>query len=243
MRNPHSELRCYFEKLIYRYLNINSLRQQIHSISEWTTNAESPDNIEAFNLGHYFFQLATYSVSRIVLVELSMFLSEKEERSLLDWLYKAKEHAGSMKPTRYNADLRRQEPMKIEEYRSLIDCQIAQLHANKKVIDKIKAHRDKAIVHLDKKYFDNAESIDRIYPLGDEDIDVLMDTASGILQEQYSCLLVASVNLEVKGVWNVDTVLKYARAWMRARRDSALIEKGFRPVDYERDDYKLGKQR
>ena len=243
MKDPHDALRCYFEKLIYRYLNINSLRQQIHSISEWTTNAESPDNIEAFNLGHYFFQLATYSVSRIVLVELSMFLSEKEERSLLDWLYKAKEHAGSMKPTSYNADLRRQEPMKIEEYRSLIDCQIAQLHANKKVIDKIKAHRDKAIVHLDKKYFDNAESIDRIYPLGDKDMDVLMDTVSGILQEQYSFLLGASVNLEVKGVWNVDTVLKYARAWMRARRDSALIEKGFRPVDFERDDYKLGKQR
>ena len=243
MKDPHDALRCYFEKLIYRYLNINSLRQQIHSISEWTTNAESPDNIEAFNLGHYFFQLATYSVSRIVLVELSMFLSEKEERSLLDWLYKAKEHAGSMKPTRYNADLRRQEPMKIEEYRSLIDDQIAQLHANKKVIDKIKAHRDKAIVHLDKKYFDSAESIDRIYPLGDKDIDVLMDTVSGVLRKHYRCLLGASVNLEVKGVWNVETVLTYARAWMRARRDSALIEKGFRPVDFERDDYKLGKQR
>ena len=131
------------------------------------------------------FSLPLYSVSRIVLVELSMFLSEKEERSLLDWLYKAKEHAGSMKPTRYNADLRRQEPMKIEEYRSLIDDQIAQLHANKKVIDKIKAHRDKAIVHLDKKYFDSAESIDRIYPLGDKDIDVLMDTVSGVLRKHY----------------------------------------------------------
>ena len=50
MKNPPDELRSYLEKLVNRYLNINSLRQQLNSISEWTTNAKSPDNIEAFNL-------------------------------------------------------------------------------------------------------------------------------------------------------------------------------------------------
>ena len=39
MKNPHDELRSYLEKLVYRFLNIASLRQQLNSISEWTTNA------------------------------------------------------------------------------------------------------------------------------------------------------------------------------------------------------------
>ena len=202
---------------------------------------EAPDNIEALSLGHYFFQLANYCISRIVLVELSMFLSEKEDRSLLDWLNKAKEHAGSIKPTRYNATLSEQEPIEVAEYRTIIDRQISQLQNQQDTIDRIKSRRDKGIAHLDKKYFENAESIDWDYPLGDEDIDDLMDTVSGVLRKQYSCLLGASVNLEVQSVHNIDTLLKYARAWMRARRDFSLIKKGFSPVVYERDDYKQGK--
>ena len=106
---------------------------------------------ELIRLGHYFFQLATYSISRIVLVEMSMFLSEAEDRSLLDWLRKAKEHAASMKPTRYNATHSDYEPIQPQEYRATIDDQIAQLEAQKDVIDRIKAHRDKTIAHMDKK--------------------------------------------------------------------------------------------
>lgn len=237
MINPHDELRSYFNKLIDRYLNINSLRQQPNSVSEWTTNTKSPDNIEAFNLGHYFLQLANYSISRIVLVELSMFLSEKEDRSLLDWLCKTKEHAGSMKPTRYDANLSRQEPIKPEKYRAVIDDHIAQLRTKKDVINRIKAHRDKMIVHMDRKCFDNTESIERDYPLTEPEIDDLMDRVSCILREHYSCILRADVSLEVRSIHNVGKLLEYARAWMRVRRDPDFVNKGFRPVDYERDDY------
>lgn len=238
MKNPHDELRSYFDKLIYRYLNINSLRQQLNSITEWTTNTKSPDNIEAFNLGHYFFQLTIYSVSRIVLVELSMFLSEKEDRSLLDWLYKAKEHAGSMKPTRYDATLSRQEPIKPEKYRAVIDDHIAQLRAKEDVIDRIKSHRDKSIAHMDRKYFDDTESIERDYPLTEPEIDDLMDRVSCILRKHHNCLLQADVSLEVRSIHNVEKLLDYARAWMRARRDPKFRETGSWPVDYERDEYR-----
>lgn len=237
MQNPHDELRSYFDKLIYRYLNINSLRQQLNSISEWTTNTKSLDNIEAFNLGHYFFQLANYSISRIALVELSMFLSEKEDRSLLDWLYKAKEHAGSMKPTRYNATDSRLEPIETGDYRTMIDHQITELHSQGSVIDRIKAHRDKAIAHMDRKYFDDTESIERDYPLTEPEIDDLMDRVSCILRKHHNCLLQADVSLEVQSIHNVGKLLEYARAWMRVRRDPNFVNKGFRPVDYERDDY------
>ena len=238
MKNPHDALRSYFEKLIYRYLNINSLREQLNSISEWTADAKSPDNIETFNLGHHFFQHATYSVSRIVLVELSMFLSKNEDRSLVDWLCNAKEHAASMKPTHYNAILSRQEPVKPEKYRAVIDDHLALLRAKEDVIDRIKAHRDKKIAHMDRKYFDDTESIERDYPLSEPEIDDLMECVSCILREHHNCLIEADVTLEVQSVHNVETLLRSARAWLRLRRDPNFFKRGFRPVDYERDEYK-----
>jgi hypothetical protein len=161
-----------------------------------------------------------------------MFLSEKEARSLLDWLTKAKEHAASVKPTRYNASYSggERKPIKPEEYRAIIDDQIAQLHARKDVIDRIKARRDKAIAHLDKAYFDDPKALDRDYPLGNDDIDDLMEVVSSTLRKHHSCLFEADMRMEVVSVHTVDTVLQYARAFMRARRDFNLIEKGFRPV-------------
>lgn len=236
MNNPKAELRKYLDTLIRRYLNIKSLHQQLKSIFEW----ETPARIEALNLGVYFFHLVTYSLSRTVLVELSMFLSEKEARSLLDWLTKAKEHAASVKPTRYNASYSggEREPIKPEEYRAIIDDQIAQLHAQKDVIDRIKARRDKAIAHLDKAYFDDPKALDRDYPLGNDDIDDLMEVVSSTLRKHHSCLFEADMRMEVVSVHTVDTVLQYARAFMRARRDFNLIEKGFRPVVYMQDDYR-----
>ena len=238
MNNPKAELQKYLDRLIRRYLNIKSLHQQLKSIFEW----ETPAKIEALNLGAYFFQLVTYSLSRTVLVELSMFLSEREARSLLDWLKKAKEHAASVKPTRYNARNigGEREPIKPEEYRAIIDDQIAQLHAREDVIDRIKARRDKAIAHLDKAYFDDPKALDRDYPLGDDDIDNLMEVVGSILRKHHSCIFQADMRMEVVSVHTVDTVLQYARAFMRARRDFNLIEKGFRPAAYIQDDYKGG---
>lgn len=238
MKNPHDELRSYFKKLIYRYLNIKSLDQQLKSIATWNSNPLSLDNIEAFNLGHYFFQHATYSIWRIFLVELSMFLSQTEQRSLRDWLKKAREHADSLEATRYNASRGTREPIATEGYRSIIDDQMAQLHGRETIIATIKTHRDKAIAHLDREYFDNTNSIGSDYPLHDNEIDNLMEVVDGILRKHYSCLLGASVNLEVESVHNLDTLLRYARAWMRTRRDFSLTDMGFQPVDYERDNYK-----
>ena len=235
MQNPHDGLRTYLNKLIYRYRNIKSLDQQLKSIYEWNT----PARIKALNLGAHFFRVADYSLSRIVFVELSMFLSEKEDRSLWDWLNKAKEHAASMNPTRFNKIEREYEPVKPEKYRRIIDCQIAQLQARQDIIDRIKAHRDKAIVHLDKEYFNDSQALDINYPLSAGDIDDLMEVVSCILRKHYSCLFKANMSMEVGSIQNVDTLLQYARAWMRARRDFSLRKKGFKPAEYMRDDYRV----
>lgn len=235
MKNPNDELREYLYKLIHRYRNIKSLDQQLKSIYEWNT----PVRIEALNLGAHFFWVADYSLSRIIFVELSMFLSEKEARSLRKWLNKAKEHAASMNPTRFNKIEREYEPIKPEKYRHIIDCQIAQLQDRQDVIDRIKAHRDKKIEHLDKDYFNDPQALDENYPLNADDIGDLMEVGSCILREHYSCLFQASMSMEVGSVQSVDTLLQYARAWMRARRDFNLIEKGFKPVEYMREDYRV----
>ena len=236
MKNPNDELREYLDKLIHRYLNIKSLDQQLKSIYEWNT----PDRFEALNLGAHFFWVADYSLSRIIFVELFMFLSERrKERSLRDWLNKAKEHAASINPTRFNKIEREYEPIKPEKYRRIIDYQIAQLQARQNIIDRIKAHRDKAIVHMDKEYFNDPQAFDTKYSLSAGDIDDLMEVVSCILRKHYSCLFQASMSMEVGSVQNVDRVLQYARAWMRVRRDYNLIDKGFKPVEYMREDYRV----
>jgi len=235
MNNPKVELREYLDKLIHRYLNIKSMSQQYKSILEWKT----PTRIEALNLGSYFFQLVAYSLERTVLVELSMLLSQREERSLLDWLKKAGEHTAAVKPTRYNPNYSggKREPIKPKEYRALIDGQIAQLDARKDIIERIKARRDKAIAHLDKAYFDDPKAVYRDYPLSDNDIDDLMEVVSSILRKHHSCLFEADIRMEVSSVHTVDTVLQYTRAFMRVRKDFDLIKKGFMSRLYMLDDY------
>ena len=239
MKNPNDELREYLNKLIHHYLNIKSLDQQLKSIYEWNTPARS----KTLNLGAHFFWVANYSISRIIFVELLMFLSEDEDRSLLDWLKKAKEHAASMNPTRFNKIEREYELIKPKKYCCIIDCQIAQLQVRQDVIDRIKAHRDKAIVHLDKKYFNDSQALDTNYPLSAGDIDDLMEVVSCILRKHYSCLFQASMSMEVASVQNVDTLLQYARAWMRVRRDRNLLDKGFKPFEYMRDDYRVASRK
>ena len=235
MKNPNDKLREYLYKLIHRYRNIKSLDQQLKSIYEWNT----PARFEALNLGAHFFWVAHYSLSRIIFVELSMFLSETEAKSLRDWLNKAKKHAASMNPTRFNKTEREYELIKPEKYRCIIDCQVAQLQTRQDVIERIRTHRDKAIVHLDKKYFNDPKALDIDCPLSAGDIDDLMEVVSRILREHYSYLFKASMSMEVGSVQNVDTVLQYVRAWIRAQRDSNLIEKGFKPVEYMREDYRV----
>lgn len=204
-------------------------------IYEWKT----PKRFEAYSLGAYSFELAEYSLLRIVLVEMSALLSEKEDRSLVDWLKKAREHAASLGPTRYNPDHPggERQPIKEEAYRALIDEHKNRLGAEQNVIERIKARRNKAITHFDSKYFYNPEALDKRYPLTYADINRLMDVVSEILRKHHSCLFNADPRVEILSMENTDKVLNYARAFQRARKDRALIKKGFMPVAYMQDEY------
>ena len=240
MKDAKTQLREYLDTLIHRFLNTKSLYQELKRIYGWKT----PKRFEAYNLGTYFFELAEYSLLRIILVEMSMLLSKNEERSLIDWLKKAREHAASLGPTRYNPSSGgERQPIKEKEYRALIDRHKNRLDAQQNVIDRIKARRDKAIAHLDSAYFNNLKALDKHYPLTYSDIDRLMDVVSDILRKHHSCLFKADLRMEILSTRNVDLVLNYARAFQRARKDRALIKKGFKPVAYMRDEYEGGKKK
>jgi hypothetical protein len=211
------------------------LYHELKRFHEWKT----PARIEAYNLGAYSFELAEYSLFRIVLVEIAALLTNREERSVVDWLNKAKKHARSLKPTRYHPTDQgsEREPINEKTYRALIKQQEERLASHKKVIDRIKAWRDKAIAHLDRVYFDSPQALDKEYPLTYRDIDRIMDEVSEILRKHHSCLLGADLRMEILSTRNVDSVLNYVRAFQRVRKDRVLIKTGFKPIRYLGDDY------
>ena len=229
MINPKEKLREYLDQIIHRFLNTKSLFHELKRINSWST----PDRLETLNHGCYFFQLSTYSMTRIYLVELATILCEREERSLIDWLKKAQDHAKSICPTRYNPNHKGdREPVKTEEYKTIIDQNLRELSSHGNVIGRIKGWRDKSIAHLDKTYFDNPSAIYEDYPINNIEIDQLIETVSKILREHYLYLFQADLRMEILSEMNADAVLNYVRAFQRIRKDNELIKSGFRPVEY-----------
>jgi hypothetical protein len=229
VNNPKDKLRDYLNQIINRFLNTKSLFDELKLINSWSI----PDRIETLNHGYYFFQLTTYSMRRIFLVELATILSKKEQRSLIDWLKKAQEHAKSIYPTRYNPNYKGdREPIMEKEYKSIIDQNLRDLNAKANVIGQIKAWRDKLIAHLDKDYFNTPSAIYKDYPINDIEIDQLIETVSKILHDHYHYLFQADLRMEILSETNVDSVLNYVRAFQRIRKDKRLINSGFKPMEY-----------
>jgi len=228
MINPKEKLREYLDQIIHRFLNTKSLFHELKRINSWST----PDRLETLNHGYYFFQLSTYSMTRIYLVELATILSEREERSLTDWLKKAREHAKSLCPTRYNPNKSEREPIKAEEYKSIIDQNLRELNTHENVISRIKEWRNKLIAHLDKTYFDNPSAIYEDYPINNTEIDQLIETVSKILHEHHLYLFQADLRMEILSVENVDSILSYVQAFQRICKDEELVSSGFRPASY-----------
>ena len=229
MNNPKEKLREYLEQIVHRFLNTKSLFCELKRINSWST----PERADALNHGSYFFQLATYSMTRIYLVELAALLSDKEDRSLIDWLRKACVHARSICPTRYNPSKdNERESIKPNEYREIIDNNISELDSYNDLVNRIKAWRDKSIAHLDKAYFDTPSAIYEKYPINNSEIDLLIECVSRILHEHYSYIFHADLRMEILSEMNVDSVLNYVQAFQRIRKDKELIKSGFKPVEY-----------
>jgi hypothetical protein len=229
MNNPKEKLREYLKQIVYKFLNTKSLFCELKRINAWSI----PERKGALNLGAYFFQLTTYSMTRIYLVELAAILSEKEERSLINWLRKACIHARSICPTCYNPNKKnKRETIKENEYRKIIDKNISDLDSFDDLISRIKSWRDKFIVHFDKSFFDTTKAIYEKYPITNSEIDELIKCIAQILHEHYLYLFRVDSRMEILSDMNVDSILRYVQAFQKVWKDKKLINKGFRPASY-----------
>ena len=221
MQNPQKQIKDYLDKLIFRFLHIHSLHRQISQISEWLI----PGRIQTVNIGAHFFNLTLYSFGRTVLLELCKLVSEKEDKSLIDLLVKAKENAKALQPSDgqkcKDADGTKLS-LEPDHYISIIDSHLAQIQKHSDIIQRLKGRRDKDIAHTDRTYFNDPQKLLEHFPLHDIDITSLMDTISEILKEHYSLLLHIDISMEISSLSDVEDVLKYIRAFSRVRKDKRL---------------------
>jgi len=93
------------------------------------------------------------------------------------------------------------------------------ISTNEKIITRLKTHRDKALAHSDAKYFSDQDKLYENYPLEKDNIEKLISTAKEILSAQYVYLMQSSLEIRVYSVHNLDSVLKYVRAYKRILDD------------------------
>ena len=103
----------------------------------------------------------------------------------MDWLEKAHKHASSLGPEQYHVERDTYELIDPEEYSQIINGHLAKINQRKGVIDRLKTHRDKAIAHLDKTYFENPDKLYLDHPLHDSDVLDLLDLVKDVLTTHY----------------------------------------------------------
>lgn len=240
MNNPQKHLTNYLLKLIERYAKIKLYKKQLEIIDEW----KGPHRIDTLNKGATFFRLVEASFKRTMLVELCLFVSEKEQVNILDWLNKARKHSKSLNPTKSNRNDKdnlgySRLSLKEDEYKKVVAKQINSISKHENIIKNLIAHRDKIFAHYDASYFNNPKAIYKKYAIDILELNNLMKTTEEVLSAQHSYLLASSItSFEDTSYSNVNMILGYTRAFMRIRKDKKLIiGKGFKPVDYLKEIY------
>jgi hypothetical protein len=146
MTNPKVELQEYLNKLIHRFLFITQMNDELESMQTWLLR---PDGINALEEGASFFNLVQRGFNQTILIELCKFIDDDEEKSLRDFLDKAKECAKPLEPTRLNFDEMKREIITPSDYCNIIDKHVNELEEHSIVIANLKARHDKALVHTD----------------------------------------------------------------------------------------------
>lgn len=231
MENPKEELRQYLNKLIHRLLYVKGLDNQLKLLKEW----ETPRRIEAIEIGSYFFRLVGFSFYRTILIELCLLLDSREDKSIIDWLEKAKEHAKAIEPTIYNTDNERREIIDPEAYQKIITEHQNLIEEKKDIIKNIKSRRDTSLVHSDARYFNNPDDIYVNFPLSTDELQSVIETARHILRMQHVYLFESDLDIQVLATSNIDTILWHSRAFKRVWFDKRATS--LYPYLYKLDDY------
>jgi hypothetical protein len=231
MQNPKNELRRYLNQLIRRLLYIKGLSYQLKLLKEW----ETPKREIALEKGAYFFKLVSYSFNRTMLIELCMLLDDRERKDVVDWLSKARRFAKSLEPKLYNIDTGKYEIVKTTLYQNSLSKHQKLLDSKKRLINRVKARRDKALAHTDAKYFNKPEDLYVRFPLSIKDIDDLIETLTKILKAHYNYLIGGDLDIKVYATTNVDTILVNTRAFNRVWFDNRAVT--LFPYLYKLDDF------
>ncbi len=235
MQNPNKQLREYYEKLIFDFVFVKSLHEQVKIIYKW----DSTGKRKALEIGSFFFQLVLFSFNRTILLETYKLISPKEDKSLIDWLVKAKEHTKSLKPVKYSFELEKSIIIPVSEYHDIIDRQIGEINSKQSIIKIIKGRRDKYLAHSDSTIFNNRQLLDDLYPINDLEIEELLTTVSKIFEEQHLYLNDSAFDVKIHSANKIDTVLKFVRAAARFREDNYITkELKVNVYEYFSDNYK-----
>jgi hypothetical protein len=238
MTDPQTELSTYLENLIFRCLHIDSLNRQVNQILEW----ETPERIEALDMGSHFFELSLYTFSRTVLLDIYKLVSDGEDKSLIDWLNKAREHCSKLDVSIFDPEAtsgNRRRKLSNDEYIQIIDSHLDLIKEHSTTIQNLKGRRDKVIAHTDRTFFNDPRKMLDRFPLTDIDIDSLLDSIKKILHDHYSFLFHAHLSMEVSALTDVESILRNARAFRRVWKDKRITrECKIRVADYLQDEYK-----
>jgi hypothetical protein len=231
MQDPKNEIREYLNKLIHRLLFIKGIYKQLKLLKEW----ETPERIVSLEIGSYFFKLVRFSFYRTLLIELCLLFDDREEKCIVDYLIKAKEHAKTIEPKRFNVAKYKREVVDFKEYQKIIDKQQESINSKNDIIKNIKGRRDTSLTHSDARFFNNPDDIYIKYPLSDENIDELIELATEILRTQHLYLMGSDLDIQVHATSNIDTILCHIRSFNRVWHDKRA--KDLYPYIYKLDNY------
>lgn len=231
--NPYDEICIYLNKIIYKFLFITGLRNQLKIFKEW----ESPHKIDTLMEASYFLKLVKYSFMSQLLIELCKLLSSEEEKSLIKFLKFAKSQSNAIEPKEFIKLENKRLQINSEEYDQLISLQLRDIKSHKTLIQNIIGRRNKILAHADKEYFYDDSRIENDFPIDMDGVDDLIKTIDNIIRAHHSCLFHSDVDLEVKSTGNLDRLLIYTRAFKRVWEDKKLINLGVKPYVYRLDEY------
>lgn len=232
MVNPESVLKSYLETLVHHLIYLNSILDQVNEFNDWFAT----DGDKAIHIGGWFYKVSLYSFKRILTIEACKLLLKREQRSLIDWLNRASEHANSLNPSYYVSRIG-YTAMDITEYRNLIEEQKNSISNFEELIQNMKSLRDKGFTHSDKEYFDNPAKLETDFQISWNEFNDIYSLMSSIVKKQYSLLFNSDMNMHLSAHGTIKTVLNHTRAFQRVLENRELHNLGLRLYTFKSDDY------
>lgn len=232
MTDPKKELQVYLRKLIDWFVFIKYIFDEREKLDLWI---QKPEGIIALDEGRSIFNLFQRISNQTLLIEICKFIDDDEEKSLIDFVIKCKEHAKPLEPMLLLTEGFPKKILSPEEFEIVIDEMLAKLDQHKEVIQKLKIRRNKALAHTDASFFNDPDKHYETYPLPVEEVGKLLMTIDEILKKLSLYIFQADYDFTLHTVRGVDRVIEFMRAY------STIIKEDSEKIRYRFDDYYTNK--